>query len=157
MINKLLKIPRKIYSSLLEALALLRLSIVNQDIILVDFDFTLAMHKSAANKRWDLNESLVNKSLLNELKLDRFYIFTARGLKSIKEIRKWLALNDIPVKGILTVGSTSGKFRILRLFLFFSKKHIIWYDDLTDVSLDFSQRIEFDMDIKSSQLSFHRI
>lgn len=147
---------RAIYEKILENIILIRLLFLNRDLVLVDFDFTLAIHKATFNYSWDLRDSLVNQTLLNEIKSFDFFVFTARGLCSRKEVYEWLSFNEVHVKGFLPVGSTKGKLNVVRKVLRFSNRNIIWYDDLCEVSFDLSKRINFDMNINSPRLEFHR-
>jgi len=107
----------------------------NGKIVLVDFDFTLAIHECPASyKTWDLTVSTLNKSLLKELKCRKseFYIFTARGLRSKKLVINWLDRMNISCGGLFFLGNTSNKIKVVQRIAKFGK--VIWYDDLADIN-----------------------
>lgn len=146
------------YRLFLELVAFCRLVVVGRRIVLVDFDFTLAIHrKSKAESGWDLAASNVNHTLISKLKCQEYYIFTARGLGSRRDLRNWLNQEQLSVKGILCVGSTEGKIRIVRRLLRLGIKSIVWYDDLTDVNFDMSVGKKHDINIHDKNLIFWRI
>ena len=146
------------YRFFLEILSLVRLILTTTKVVLVDFDFTLAIHqKSDAKIGWNLESSVVNEKLMNSLRNDEFFVFTARGYRSYLAVSKWLDRFDIRTKGVICVGSTTGKIKTVERLLKVTRKQVIWYDDLADVNYDLSIAKSYRLNIDSDRLNFNRV
>lgn len=146
------------YRFVLEWLAFARLVFTNNPIVLVDFDFTLALHrKSGTTSGWDLTSSVINESVMTDIGPKKFYLFTARGYASYFAVSDWLRRYGINTKGMVFVGSTLGKIRTVKRLLRFSNKRVIWYDDLTDVNFDLTVAKNYTMNIESENLEFNKV
>ena len=126
---------KKLYHKILFFNAYNKLSDKN-DILLIDFDFTLFLHdigKLKKKKLYTYDESFINFKLINYVK-DRYdthllYIFTARGLRSIYNVIKIINKIDLSHSGIIALGSTENKIKLLDKL---SSKRCILIDDLND-------------------------
>ena len=106
------------------------------NILLIDFDFTLFLHdisKLKKKKLYTYDESYINFKLINHVK-ERFndyliYIYTARGLRSINNVIKISNKIDLNLSGIIALGSTENKIKLLDKL---SSKKCILIDDLND-------------------------
>lgn len=104
-------------------------------LVLVDFDFTIALHPMKIQKNgWNLNEAELNKKLVSKLKdSEDMFLFTARGLRTSRSVKNWLRKKKIRCFRHLFLGSTSNKIKFVRILSFFIDE-IIWYDDLRDIN-----------------------
>ena len=112
----------------------LRLVNNKSKIYFIDFDFTLAIHHdfSKKNKRWDLSSSQVNLEVINILNQEHNWVlFTARGIRSYRELMFWLAKKNLKPIYCIFLGSTKNKIKFIRNECS-NFDEVIWVDDLCD-------------------------
>jgi hypothetical protein len=106
-------------------------------LILIDFDFTLVKYDFTLSNKIDIRKAILNKTVIENCdyyKSSGFVpaLFTARGLRSQKEVTTFLDKHSIKFNQYFFLGNTKNKFRFLKLIMKFTTLKIILIDDLSD-------------------------
>lgn len=130
----------------------------SSQLVLVDFDFTLALHTSLSVSRrtWSLDTSIVNKDLVEVLKDSSWLLFTARGMRSKRSVKEWCKINGCYPRAFLFAGSTENKIWVVKVLSRLGKR-IVWYDDLCDWNIENKEIIEYNFIDNSGNVNFNRI
>ena len=128
----------------------IHLTILRDEIVFVDLDFTLfdnykLIKKFPKEDFYSLNIELndVVKKELDKYKKKNIYLFTARGvINSNKTIDQLNKLKFEKYNKILFFGALEFKFSFLKMNELFFKKKIILYDDFQDFDFENSLLIK---------------
>jgi hypothetical protein len=106
-------------------------------VILIDFDFTLVDYDLNFVKCLDVNNCFLNEVIVNLIDTYKVkgyspVLFTARGLRSQKDVSRFLFSNNLHFSSKLFLGNTFSKFLFLKFILFFTNSEVVLIDDLSD-------------------------
>lgn len=129
-----------------------------KSVILVDFDFTLAIHRSLddSNKSWALHSSERNEDLVKRLQGKNWFVFTARGLGSKRSVKEWCRIRSCEPSGYLFAGNTKNKLTAVYILSKLGMR-LEWYDDLSDWKIEEKKIVEYEFKDDTGNVNFNRI